>query len=393
MVDRQIESAAQLLHTASERLEDASDEFPAFNILSTLQLERYETRVHSRIIFFLLNSSRKGKDSFLHFFLQTLRVPRRYLNESWNVYRERTFDGGASRIDFVLESRSFRAIVEMKVDAADGDSQLARYAAFGGKNRKEYAIYYLTIDGHIPEEQSVKGVDTARLRCISFEKEVAAWLQKCMSSVDKDGYRYAFLKQYLGTVNQITGIEDEVVSVKDLLDNSDMARAAQAVMNSFLAKMDDVKAEFFQKLNKGIKRRTKLETCLYLDGVDVLLGSFTRKKKTYYVTFGVFIDTYLYACFGFSEKTEGGGYGFIPLADAEAFFPAAYKKWTGKLDALEILPKQNKLMRWEYLEDSEGARLNFKDNSAQIKLIDEMDKQCKFIVDGLVRDFIRPLLD
>ena len=133
MVDRQIESAAQLLHTASERLEDVSDEFPAFNILSTLQLERYETRVHSRIIFFLLNSSRTGKDSFLRYFLQTLRVPHRYLNESWNVYRERTFDGGASRIDFVLESKSFRAIVEMKVDAADGDSQLARYAAFGGK--------------------------------------------------------------------------------------------------------------------------------------------------------------------------------------------------------------------------------------------------------------------
>lgn len=393
MVDRQTELAARLLHAASERLEGASDESPAFNILSTLQLERYETRVHSRIIFFLLNSSRKGRDSFLHYFLQTLKIPRMYLDEPWNVYRERAFHGGADRVDFVLESKSFRAIVEMKVNAADGDSQLARYAALGGKNRKEYAIYYLTVDGHMPEEQSAKGVDADRLRCISFEKEIASWLQKCMNSVEKDGYRYSFLKQYLGTVNQITGIRDEAVSVKDLLNSSDMARAAQVVRNSFLAKMNDVKEQFFQKLDRRIKRRTKLETYLYLDGLDILLGSFTRKKETYYITLGLFIDTYLYACFGFSKEIEEGGYRFIPLTDAEALFPAAYRQWMGKLDALEISFRQSKLTRWWYLEDSEGARLNFKDDSAQIKLMDEMDMQCKFIVDGLVRDFIRPLAE
>ena len=87
------------------------------------------------------------------------------------MYRERTFDGGSSRIDFVLESKNFCAVIEMKVDARDGDSQLARYASFCRKKRKEYMVYYLTLDGHAPEEQSVRGVEPERFRCISFEKE------------------------------------------------------------------------------------------------------------------------------------------------------------------------------------------------------------------------------
>lgn len=58
----------------------------------------------------------------------------------------------------------------------------------------------------------------------------------------KGGYKYSFLKQYLGAVKHIVGIDDEVVSVADLLDSSEMARAAQIVANSFYEKMDDVTA-------------------------------------------------------------------------------------------------------------------------------------------------------
>ena len=95
----------------------------------------------------------------------------------------------------------------------------------------------------------------------------------------------------------------------------------------------------------------------------------------------------------FSEETEDGGHPFIPLADAEAYFPDVYRKWIEKLDALENFPKfrQTKWERWLYWEDPEGARLNFKDHSAQIKLIDEMAPQCKLISDCLVKDLIGPL--
>ena len=70
MDDGQMANITKLLRTASGRQKDAAGETSAFNILSVLQLERYETRTHSKIIFFLLNSSCGSSDKagFLHLF-------------------------------------------------------------------------------------------------------------------------------------------------------------------------------------------------------------------------------------------------------------------------------------------------------------------------------------
>lgn len=214
MDDTQTEQILQLLQIASDRQKRVSGETSAFNLLSALHIEHYETQTHSQIIFFLLNDKccSDEQNTFLHLFLQALKIPQIYLAEQWNVYREKAFDGGSSRIDFVIESRSFCAIIEMKIDAGDGDSQLSRYASFGKMKRKKYRVYYLTLDGHEPEEQSAGGVDEDKLMCISFETEIVSWLQNCMHSVKKGGYKYSFLKQYLGAVRHITGIDDEVVN-------------------------------------------------------------------------------------------------------------------------------------------------------------------------------------
>lgn len=395
MDSRQTAHIADLLQTASSRQRDASGETSAFNILSALQLERYETQTHSKLIFFLLNTSRapKEKASFLHLFLQTLNIPRPFLDEPWNVYREKSCFSGASRMDFVLESKSFCAVIEMKIDAGDGDLQLSRYASFCRKKRKDYQVYYLTLDGHAPEEQSARGVEPDRLRCISFEKEIVSWLQACMDSVEAGSYQYSFIKQYLGAVRQAAGTDDRGISVKDLLDSSDMARAAQIVANSFQEKMDDVTEQFFHNLCKDIGKKTKLKVFPGPNCADIFLETFAKRNKKYHALIGLYIDTWLYVDFGFAEETEDGAYSFIPLADAEVRFPDTYRKWMEKLDALEDFAgfRQSKWVRWLYLEDSESARLNFKDHSAQIRLIDEMDQLCGFLGGCLVKDLLLPL--
>jgi len=386
---------SRLLQEASERRRNDSGDAADFNILSILQIERQE-REHSKIIFWLLNNGciQNSQNVFLRFFLEALRIPRRFLDEAWNVYREKAFDGGANRIDFVLESKSFCAIIEMKLEAGDGDSQLARYASFGRKKRKEYTVYYLTLDGHEPTEQSSNGIEENRLRCISFEKEIIVWLQKCIGYVEEDGYRYAFLKQYLGAVRDITGVIDGMVSVKDLLDSSDMAKAAEAVVNSFYEKMDDVQTEFLRKLDTVIKRRTKLETHPYPYGLYIFLSEFTHRKHTYHVTLGFEIDSQLVVLIGFTQKTEEDFY-FLELREAESIFPVLYRKWMNKIEALDYPQKfrSYKKSKWIYAENSRGERLNFKDYSAQIQLIDEMDLQCKYIADDVIKLMIKPLLE
>lgn len=393
MNGRQTERITELLQAARER--SALDETSAFNILSALHLERYETRTHSRIIFFLLNSRRgpKERDGFLRLFLQTIGIPRAFLGESWSVYREKTLAGGSGRMDFVLESKSFCAVIEMKVDAGDGDSQIARYASYCRKKRKEYAVYYLTLDGHMPEEQSVRGVGPDEFRCIGFDKEIVQWLRRCMASAAEGGYKHSFLQQYLGAVCQAAGMEEEGTGVKDLLNSSEMARAAQTVANSFHEKMNDMTELFFEKLCMEIRKKTKLEVFPYTNCADIFLETFTRKNQRCLVVMGVGIDTFLYVGVGFCEETEDGNYPYLPLTEAKARFPGIYKKWMEKLDALENFAglRQSKWTKWKYLEDSEGARLNFKDHTAQIKLMDELDRQCKFISDCLVVDLILPL--
>lgn len=391
MDDRQKARITGLLQAARER--SALDETSAFNLLSALRLERYETRTHSRIIFFLLNSRCGQNESFLHLFLQAIRIPERFLHEQWSVSREKPFGGGSDRVDFVLESKSFCAVVEMKIDAGDGDRQLTRYASGCRRKGKDYAVYYLTLDGHKPDERSARGLEPGRLRCVSFDRELVQWLQKCMDSVEKDSYPYSFLQQYLGAVRQAAGMDGEGAGVKELLDSSDMARAAQAVANGFHEKMNDMTELFFEKLCMEIRSRTGLEALPYTKCADIFLETVPKGNRTFRIVVALDIDTFLYAGFGFCEEAGDGSFPLIPLADAEAAIPSIYRKWMQKLNALENSVEfcQTKWEKWFYLEDAEGARLNFKDHTAQIRLIDEMDRQCKYISDSLVNGLIRPL--
>lgn len=85
----------ELLRTASERQKKVSGETAAFNLLSAIHMEHYETQTHSQIIFFILNDIGRPNEEneFLFLFLQTLKIPRAYQVEQWNVHREKVFDG------------------------------------------------------------------------------------------------------------------------------------------------------------------------------------------------------------------------------------------------------------------------------------------------------------
>jgi len=393
----QKELANRLLQAASERLKSVPGDVPAFNLLTVLQADHYETKTHSRIISRLLNdqSGQDAPNRFLLLFLRVLRIPRKFLSETWRVAREQAF--GPGRVDFIMESRSCCVIVEMKIDAGDGERQLERYETIGRGKRKEYLIYYLTLDGHRPEDQSAGGIDADRLRCISFRKEIILWLQECMKCVEESGYQYSFLKQYLGAVRHITDTDDGGmdVGVKDLLDTSDMAKAAQLVAKGFYEKMDDVTTRFFQKLDGMIRRKTKLETDLYANNkLDVYLKDFTHRRHPYCVKLFVEIDTYLIVGVAFSEVAEDDIIT-LRLDEAERIFPSIYREWMGKLDALAGVPRFRHWPRSKYfeLEDSRGAKLNFKDYSAQIALIDEMDRQCRYIGGYIINRLIKPLLE
>lgn len=395
MDEKQRKSVDYLLQTAAERLDRISGDIPAFNILSALQMEHLETQAHSRIIFYLLSKrpSKSGSNDFLQLFLKMLNIPQKFLCDTWNVYRERAFDSGAGRIDFVIESAAYCAVIEMKISARDGDSQLARYEAFAQKKEKPYRIYYLTLDGHPPEEQSAQGIETGNLRCISFKKEIIQWLLECMKYVKENGYQYSFLKQYLGAIQQITNTNDGGTHVKDLLNDSAMLKAAQLIADSFYEKMYEIQVRFFLELNTILRRRTKLETALQDNAVNIYLKKITYRKRTCIIKLFVDFDPCLETGIAFCESIDNEAV-LLSLNEAEKTFPTIYREWMTKLESLQGVPKFRKWTHSRYfiLEDTRGARLNFRDHTAQITLVDEMHIQCESICDYIINRMIKPLL-
>ena len=41
-------------------------------------------------------------------------------------------------------------------------------------------------------------MDTGKLRCISFRDEILSWLDECQIHTDTGGYKYSYIKQYIG---------------------------------------------------------------------------------------------------------------------------------------------------------------------------------------------------
>lgn len=241
---------ANLLQVAEKKYNDYMIEDGAYyTIFSTLDNERDEAHVHSKIIFYLLTraSCPDGHDDFLKLFLRELKIPEYLLQDKWIPFREKYFDNG--RIDFVIESKRFCIAIEMKIDAKDSSAQLERYEEFCKKRNKEYLIFYLTLDGRKPTKNSIGNMNVEKLRLISFKKEIDLWLCKCLKCVKPTGYKHSFLMQYLGVVNHISKGEDKI-SMKEYITNTAIAKAALIIFSGFMEKMEDVLIHFMTELKK-----------------------------------------------------------------------------------------------------------------------------------------------
>ena len=368
---------------------DMARETSAYNILAVIDEERNEAQAHSKIMYFLLDKvyNENGENDFLNLFLKEIKVPKKYTECLWKVYREYVFEEG--RIDFVIETEKFLIVIEMKIDAEDGYRQLERYDKFCKKKGKDYLIYYLTLNGSMPEKQSIGRMNSEKLCSISFEKHILNWLQACMYIVDNSSYSYSFVKQYDASVRHMLELEYEVMKVKDLIISTDMAKTALLIKNGFDEKMKELPEELLKITTKILKRKSKLDIQLYDNFVDIYIDEIEYRKKTYYLVCELAIDHNLYACFGFCEYGER----FLLRTEAEKLFPKFYKSCIKQIEELN-LPQLHYYPRsvWFYIENTKGCKLNFKENSDSVlELIDEMDVQSKYIGENIFYNVLKPL--
>lgn len=395
------EIAKKMLDEAGARYQEYMIEDGSYyNVFAVLGREREEAHTHSKMIFFLLNRScsEDRHDDFLKMFLQILKIPEKYLNDKWTVYRERAFADG--RMDFVIESKRFSVVIEMKIDAGDGERQLERYDTYCRKRGKEYQIFYLTPDGQKPSVKSSGNMDLSRLKLISFQKEVVEWLENCMNSVKKEGYKYTLIKQYMGAVRHMTGIDEEKINVDDLLKDTASVRAALLISDSFLRKMDETLVKFIESVQKTLSSNSQYEifTEAYgvnaVPGLTVVIERVKDKKNIFDFVLALEMDhDSLYACLGFVREVGKNRTEWIPLSDMEMHLPEFYHKWMKKVKSLHLQNmKQNKVTTWFSVENTRGQVLDFYNYSQSVlELVDEMDVQSAYVAENMITQVLDPL--
>ena len=150
-----------------------------FNVFNVLGLSSEEVRLHSAFVAELLNPNGKHGmgQAFLEAFLKEVNIPTDFINPQKvsepiverSIGNKTDTDGG--RIDIVIEDGYHAVIIENKIYASDQDNQLLRYFNYGIREFKEkgnFVLLYLTLDGHKASNYSTGGNDNVGYFSISY---------------------------------------------------------------------------------------------------------------------------------------------------------------------------------------------------------------------------------
>lgn len=179
---------------------------PRFNLFRILIGKKRET-AHSAFLADLLNpkgSHGQGRAFLREFFgvwsemshLPHVEPDADSKVTDFEVITEKgTYNG---RLDILLESRErgILFVIENKIDAAEQQNQLKRYAEWlsGKKNIKKGVLIVLAPEGRKPDDQQVKCV------CLTYQKEIMTWIERC-KSVARPARVIDSLQQYLEELN------------------------------------------------------------------------------------------------------------------------------------------------------------------------------------------------
>lgn len=224
-----------------------------FNIFSILKKESDEVYLHSRFISSLLdpNGPHKLGAIILNSFLDIVESNFCYHDETLEVYPNNLNRNEYKNLDICFIDRAAKnaVIIENKIYHEDTNhedkGQLENY--YGRLIEEDkipedgIEVYYLTLDGHEPSEDSV-GLSGKypklkdKVKCISYSVEILEWLKDIVKeSYNKPSLRESII-QYIKLIENMTnndlsiderkeitkiiGVnEDNLLSTKLLIDN------------------------------------------------------------------------------------------------------------------------------------------------------------------------------
>ena len=229
-----------------------------FNIFTVLRKEHEEVNLHSQFIVELLSNIPHYSNIFLKLFLEEIGELDFY-DPKIKVLKE------YKNIDILLKNGADALIIENKIYAEDQGEQLDRYYKEMKTKHNKIKVFYLTLDGHDPSEQSLgntlslmeKSIEgKEKVTNISYEINISKWIEECIKESSRVPTLRETLIQYLEVVNKLTGntmnksYKSEVS--KHLMKSSKNMLLARDIIQGYNQAIHTLKLNFWKDLEKEI---------------------------------------------------------------------------------------------------------------------------------------------
>lgn len=193
-----------------------------FTVFTALDNEKDEEHTHSRFIYEILRPEGfhgMGAVFLEEFFKKVLTVDPPKNITKIEVSREKTFKkyindndkGGA--IDLYIETQDCAYPIEVKIEASDQPSQIKRYYDFADKERKKKTkVFYLTLDGHSPSQDSRGDIPDDKIKCITFKETILDWLLKCeeLALSKRSSSVAGAIRQYITLIEKLSENQEDI---------------------------------------------------------------------------------------------------------------------------------------------------------------------------------------
>lgn len=241
----------QLLETKRlQKVEEERKRGEWFNVFNVLGVSTDEVRTHSAFIAELLNpqGSHGCGDEFLKAFIKVIPSLNGFDIETIKAKTQVEISIGqidkdyaeGGRLDIIVHTDTHAIIIENKIYAGDQYNQLLRYYKYAeSRYKNNNRILYLTLDGGSPSELSTgKQMEEGKdFYSISYDSDIANWLQHCITiAVNKPLVRET-LFQYLNLIKQLTNQTMEQTDKKELFEL--LTQYPEAISSILKTNMDE----------------------------------------------------------------------------------------------------------------------------------------------------------
>lgn len=120
-------------------------------------------------------------------------------------------------------------------------------------------VFYLTLDGHSPSNESMGNCTQDSIVCLSFESEILGWLKQCGEIAWRVPSIAVIIQQYINLLEKLTGAkqEDEFMTLIQKMIESSQSNyeSASAIAEGLVDARIDIMQKVFADVEKHVEDR------------------------------------------------------------------------------------------------------------------------------------------